>query len=238
VAGNGIGQNYPPSATQATNFSATIQGSGSVWRENTFYAGPFTLTFASGSANNVWRDNTLHATDPTLTVVDQGENNAVQAGVTTAVTATEGVAATWRSNAAGGHRWDWLLSSGSGSFPGGLWLRDVSGTGAITRFAVTPANAATWYSPAGDKAALWVAPTDNTNANSTPLLAGLTSGTGAVIQWYITKNGQFFIQGNQVVGPRQPAIAAPSGGATVDTQARTAIADILAALRAHGLIAT
>lgn len=45
------------------------------------------------------------------------------------------------------------------------------------------------------------------------------------------------IGGVQVVGPQRPAIADPSGGATIDVQARTAVSDILASLRAHGLIA-
>lgn len=40
-----------------------------------------------------------------------------------------------------------------------------------------------------------------------------------------------------VVGMQQPPIAAPSGGAVVDTQARDAIAAMLAALTTHGLIA-
>lgn len=44
------------------------------------------------------------------------------------------------------------------------------------------------------------------------------------------------IGGQQVVGPRLSAIADPSGGAVVDDPARSAIAAILAALRAHGLI--
>jgi hypothetical protein len=42
--------------------------------------------------------------------------------------------------------------------------------------------------------------------------------------------------GNQVVGARQPAIADPAGGTTIDAAARGAIAAILAALRNHGLI--
>ena len=39
-----------------------------------------------------------------------------------------------------------------------------------------------------------------------------------------------------VVRQRQPAIADPAGGATADLEGRAAIAGILAALRAHGLI--
>lgn len=44
------------------------------------------------------------------------------------------------------------------------------------------------------------------------------------------------VNGVQVVGPRQPAIANPVGGATVDVEARMAIDDILSALREHGLV--
>ncbi|MBN8816276.1 MAG: DUF2793 domain-containing protein [Sphingomonas sp.] len=46
------------------------------------------------------------------------------------------------------------------------------------------------------------------------------------------------IGGDRVVGPRQTAIAAPAGGGVIDAESRTALAAILAALRAHGLIAT
>jgi len=41
----------------------------------------------------------------------------------------------------------------------------------------------------------------------------------------------------QVVGSRAAAIASPSGGTTVDDEARAAVASILDALRQHGLIA-
>lgn len=46
------------------------------------------------------------------------------------------------------------------------------------------------------------------------------------------------IGGVQVVGAQGVAIAAPTGGGTIDGEARAALTAVLAALRAHGLIAT
>lgn len=46
-----------------------------------------------------------------------------------------------------------------------------------------------------------------------------------------------FVRGEKVVGERGAAIANPTGGSVVDGEARTAVASILGALRAHGLIA-
>lgn len=45
------------------------------------------------------------------------------------------------------------------------------------------------------------------------------------------------IGGVQIVGARAAAIPAPSGGITVDTEARATLAAVLATLRTHGLIA-
>ena len=45
------------------------------------------------------------------------------------------------------------------------------------------------------------------------------------------------IDGQQVVGPRLSGITSPSGGVTIDTEARTAIDAIIVALKTHGLIA-
>lgn len=45
------------------------------------------------------------------------------------------------------------------------------------------------------------------------------------------------IGGVQILGAQGAAIAAPTGGAVTDSEARTAIAAILDAMRAHGLIA-
>lgn len=46
------------------------------------------------------------------------------------------------------------------------------------------------------------------------------------------------IGGNQVVGPQLGAVTDPSGGTTVDAEARAAITAVLARLRQHGLIAS
>lgn len=42
--------------------------------------------------------------------------------------------------------------------------------------------------------------------------------------------------GRRVTGERQPAIETPTGGSTVDSEARTAVSQILSAMRTHGLI--
>ena len=44
------------------------------------------------------------------------------------------------------------------------------------------------------------------------------------------------VGGVQVVGPRQPGIASPSGGTIIDEEARAAINALTAALMSHGLI--
>jgi Protein of unknown function (DUF2793) len=46
------------------------------------------------------------------------------------------------------------------------------------------------------------------------------------------------VAGQQVVGPRMSAIPNPSGGTSIDSEARLAIGSILSALRSHGLIST
>jgi hypothetical protein len=44
------------------------------------------------------------------------------------------------------------------------------------------------------------------------------------------------IGGLQVVGERQPGIASPAGGKTIDAEARAAVSVLLEAMRRHGLI--
>ena len=52
----------------------------------------------------------------------------------------------------------------------------------------------------------------------------------------VMRGSSVAIGGQQVVGSRVAAIASPTGGATVDSQARGVIDQILGALRQHGLI--
>ena len=52
----------------------------------------------------------------------------------------------------------------------------------------------------------------------------------------ILRGSKLVIDGDQVVGSRGTAIADPSGGSSVDAEARTAVGAILATLRQHGLI--
>ncbi|OYY90563.1 MAG: hypothetical protein B7Y45_07865 [Sphingomonas sp. 28-66-16] len=52
-----------------------------------------------------------------------------------------------------------------------------------------------------------------------------------------TRCSRVIVGDDRVVGPRQPAIADPAGGTTIDVEARATLGAILAALRAHGLIA-
>lgn len=45
------------------------------------------------------------------------------------------------------------------------------------------------------------------------------------------------VEGEQVVGPRLAAVADPTGGSTIDAEARLTLEQILSVLRQHGLIA-
>lgn len=48
--------------------------------------------------------------------------------------------------------------------------------------------------------------------------------------------GRLLIGGDQVVGARRAAVATPAGGSVVDTEARTALTQLVDRLVAHGLI--
>ena len=70
-----------------------------------------------------------------------------------------------------------------------------------------------------------------------------TSGATALVRngaWELGKlrGSEAIVDGQKVLGARGSAIAAPGAGSTVDAEARTAIGQILAAMRGHGLIET
>lgn len=50
------------------------------------------------------------------------------------------------------------------------------------------------------------------------------------------KASSIHIQGKKVIGVRQADVPAPTGGAVIDPEARSAISALLTALRVHGLI--
>ena len=83
----------------------------------------------------------------------------------------------------------------------------------------------------------FVAPRDGMSVWSATDGCPVTFATG---QWRVGRlaGTSVAIGGLQVVGARAAAIAAPTGGGVVDTEARATLAAVLGALRHHGLIAT
>jgi hypothetical protein len=75
---------------------------------------------------------------------------------------------------------------------------------------------------------------------------GMTAFVRSASIWAVFRSGSWdlglilgssiILGGQQVVGTRLPAIANPSGGPTIDSEARGVIVQILAALRQHGLV--
>lgn len=53
----------------------------------------------------------------------------------------------------------------------------------------------------------------------------------------IVRGSAFVVNGQQVVGAQAGSIASPTGGTTIDAEARVSLDQILTVLRGHGLIA-
>ena len=100
-----------------------------------------------------------------------------------------------------------------------------------------------WSGQAGKLAAYteggwrYIAPFSGLSAfvKSTATTAAYVSGA-----WELgsARADRLLVGGQQVVGARGAPIPAPTGGSTIDAEARATIGNILAALRNHGLIAT
>ncbi len=113
--------------------------------------------------------------------------------------------------------------------PGQCWVIGESPTGAWTGHALCMVC----WSEAGW---LFASPFEGMSA--------LNQSNGHIIryqsgQWVSgdVNAAQVKIGGVQVIGAQRPAISNPSGGSTLDSEARITIASILTALREHGLIA-
>lgn len=78
-------------------------------------------------------------------------------------------------------------------------------------------------------------------------IEGMTFYARSTSTWTVFRNGAWetgmirgdalMLGGQQVVGPRLPAIASAVGGTTVDAEARAVLDAVLNTLRQHGLIA-
>lgn len=116
----------------------------------------------------------------------------------------------------------------SGPQPGQMW---IVGAAPIAEWSGAAGQLARW-SEAGWR---FIAPLEG--------LAVTLRESGLRVIWRdgawqvgIVTADEIVVGGQRVVGPRQPAIADPTGGSVVDEAARATIAQVLVALRAHGLL--
>lgn len=108
-------------------------------------------------------------------------------------------------------------------------------------YIVGTAPSGAWAGKAGEMASYsaggwrFLSPTEGQSllVKSTGLRAEFRGGSW---EFGVIRTGSVMIGGVEVISTRSAAIAGPSGGSTVDSEARTAIGEILAALSHHGLI--
>ena len=110
-------------------------------------------------------------------------------------------------------------------------LYRVAATGASGTFAGHEGELAGWT------AGGWrfVVPTEGMRLTERGSGLELTFRSGAWTSGSL-RASEIVIGAQKVVGPRQPSVADPAGGTVIDAQGRLAVTQILAALRAHGLI--
>jgi hypothetical protein len=107
----------------------------------------------------------------------------------------------------------WIVAAGATGAWAGQGGRLAVRTAGGWRFAVPVPGMSVWDGGAG-YARYW---TGSTWSDGKLPVAGIIVG------------------GHQVVGPRLPAVPSPSGGTTIDAEARAAIAALTVALKTHGL---
>ncbi|MCE7798640.1 DUF2793 domain-containing protein [Sphingobium sufflavum] len=114
--------------------------------------------------------------------------------------------------------------------PGACWIVAVGAAGA---WAGQDGTIAQWT------AGGWrfSAPSDGWRCHVIDRSAGMVWGEGGWQDDLVRTDG-IYLGGHRVIGPRSAAIAAPAGGATIDSSARLVINEILAMLRDHGLISS
>ena len=78
---------------------------------------------------------------------------------------------------------------------------------------------------------------DNNVAITAPTM-NITVTDKVAVAGPVDSDTEYRINDTKVVGEQEGAITDPSGGSTIDSEARTALGSILTALRAHGLIAS
>jgi len=122
------------------------------------------------------------------------------------------------------------VSPPSSPLVGACYIVATSPTGA---WAGKPLNLAA-YTAGGWR---FVAPLEGvtTYVRSSSLWATFRSGAWEL---GVLRGSNVTISGQQVVGGRAAAIPGPSGGSVIDAEARSALGQILTALRLHGLIET
>ena len=113
--------------------------------------------------------------------------------------------------------------------PGRCWILGDAPTGAwagqARHVAVMTAGGWRFVTPCEGMALWWI------GGETTAQFRGGAWRLGAL------RGEALYLGGTQVVGPRQAAIAGPTGGETRDIEARSVLETVLAALRGHGLIA-
>lgn len=138
-----------------------------------------------------------------------------------------------------------------------LALLDAIVAGAVDAVALNdpPASpaAGSCYIVGGQPTGAWLGKADHVAAFSSagwrfvPPIEGMSmvvKSTGLIATygsagWEVgeMRASRLLIDGRQVVGPQAAAIVSPAAGTTIDAEARTAINQILSAMRMHGLIA-